>query len=124
MGGRTSDEGHDTRTRPHLAGGTRIEGRALALERTAEQMAELLGSPQPVAPWTLPCGTRLTTPWTRSGFHGYAAGMDGHLIAGYHRRAQRCSWSVENRRLDGILRPGTLTLIPATHDGHWILEGR
>jgi len=49
--------------------------------------------------------------------------MDGHLVAGYYGRAQRCSWSVENRRLTSILRPGTITLIPAAHDGHWTLEG-
>ena len=92
-------------------------------ERTAEQMAQLLGRAQPLAPWTLPCGTRMTTAWTRDGFHGYAAGMDGHLIAGYHRRARRCSWSVENHRLVGTLRPGAITLIPATHDGQWTLAG-
>jgi AraC family transcriptional regulator len=91
--------------------------------RTAEQMARLLGKPLPLAPWTLPCGTRLTTVWTRDAFHGYAAGMDGHLIAGYHRRAQRCSWTVENRRLAGILSPRTMTLIPATYDGQWTLAG-
>ena len=98
--------------------------RSSVLDRTAEQMARLLGRPQPLAPWTLPCGTRLTAPWIRDGFHGYAAGMDGHLIAGYHGSAQRCCWSVDNRRLAGILRPGTLTLIPATHDGHWELAGK
>lgn len=99
-------------------------GRTIVSDRTAAQMARLLGRPQPLAPWTLPCGTRLTAAWTRDGFHGYAAGMDGHLIAGYHRRPQRCSWSVENRRLEATLRPGTLTLIPATHDGQWTLAGR
>jgi AraC family transcriptional regulator len=50
--------------------------------------------------------------------------MDGHLVAGYYRRTQRCSWSVENRRLSSALRPGTITLIPAGHDGQWTLEGR
>jgi AraC family transcriptional regulator len=94
------------------------------VNRTAEPMARLLGGRQPLAPWTLPCGTRLTPCWTRDGFHGYAPGMDGHLIAGYHRRARRCSWSVENRCLTSVLRPGTVTLIPATHDGEWTLEGR
>lgn len=94
------------------------------LHRTAEQMAQLLGTPQPLAPWTLPCGTRLTATWTRDGFHGYAPGMDGHLIAGYHRRAQQCSRSVENRSFAAILAPGTLTLVPAAHDGQWTLAGR
>lgn len=92
--------------------------------RTAEQMAQLLGGPQPLAPWTLPCGTRLTQRWTRDGFDGYAPGMDGHLIAGYYRSPQRCSWSMGNRRLAANLRPGTITLIPAAHDGQWTLGGR
>ena len=97
--------------------------RAATLDGTAEQMARLLGSPPPLAPWTLPCGTRLTAAWTRGGFHGYAPGMDGHLIGGYYRRPQRCSWSLENRRLVATLRPGTITLIPTTHDGQWTLAG-
>ena len=87
-------------------------------------MARLLGNSQPMAPWTLPCGTRLTKAWTRDGFDGYAPGMDGHLVAGYYRQPQRCSWTVENRRLASVLRPGTITLIPASHDGQWTLSGR
>src|ERR1700749_385216 len=95
-----------------------------AAPTTAEQMARLLGAPQPLAPWTLPCGTRLTQRWTRDGFHGYAPGMDGHLIAGSYNSAQRCSWSTGKRRLTSTLRPDTITLIPASHDGQWTLNGR
>ena len=113
------------RARQDVAESSQIEEmRASILDRTAEQMARLLGRPQPLAPWTLPCGTRLTAPWIRDGFHGYAAGMDGHLIAGYHGRGQRCCWALENRRLTATLRPGVLTLIPATQDGQWDLAGR
>src|SRR5262249_24778752 len=90
---------------------------------TAEQMARLLGRPQPLAPWVLPCGTRLTRSWTRDGFSGYAPGMDGHLVGGYHRRAQRCTWSMGSQRLAAVLPAGTITVIPAGHDGHWTLDG-
>lgn len=118
-------DGAIVRTRPHLVDESHIDEICdPALNRTAEQVARLLGKPQPLAPWTLPCGTRLTPAWTCDAFRGYAPGMNDHVISGYHRRAQRCSWSVENQRLAATLRPGTLTLIPATCDGQWAMEGR
>jgi AraC family transcriptional regulator len=95
-----------------------------AVEKTVAQVAGILGQPQPLAPWTLPCGTRLTTAWTHDGLDCYAAGMGSHLIVAYHREKTRCSWSLENRRLTATLRPGTLTVIPANYDGYWTVEGR
>lgn len=89
---------------------------------TVEQVARLLGKPQPMPPWTLPCGTRLTPAWTCDAFRGYAPGMNDHVISGYYRRKQRCSWSTGNQRLAATLRPGTLTVIPATCDGQWAME--
>ena len=95
----------------------------LGRRSAALEVARLLGRPQPVAPWTLSCGTRLTAVWTHGGFKGYAAGADDHSIVAHHRHAQQCSWAAENRRLTATLRPGTLTLVPATHDGYWTAAG-
>lgn len=89
---------------------------------TAKQVARLIGKPQPVAPWTLPCGTRLTTPWTSGPYHGYAPGMRDHVLSVYHGEARRCTWKVEGQRLGATLRPGTFTLIPSTCDGQWEME--
>lgn len=90
---------------------------------TVEQVAGLLGKPQPLAPWSLSCGTRLTSAWACDAFRGYAPGMHDHVISGYYHRVQRCSWSLENRLLSATLRPGTVTLIPSTCDGQWGMEG-
>jgi AraC family transcriptional regulator len=49
--------------------------------------------------------------------------MSGHLIGTYHGRQQKCTWFLENRRLGAHLRPGTITLLPQNHDGHWDLNG-
>ncbi len=106
-----------------LGAGTRIDGARVPILDTAKQVAGLLGKPQPLPPWTLPCGTRLTPAWTCNAFRGYAPGMNDHVISGYHRRAQPCTWLVENQRFAATLRPGTLTSIPATHDGQWAMAG-
>jgi hypothetical protein len=50
--------------------------------------------------------------------------MDGHLVAVHYRSARRCSCSIENQRLASILRPSTIILIPASHDGQWTLGDR
>jgi AraC family transcriptional regulator len=98
------------------------DGSRVPILDTAEQVARLLGKPQPLSPWTLPCGTRLTPAWTCDAFRGYAPGLNDHVISGYHRRKHRCSWSAGNQGLTATLRPGTLTVIPATCDGQWVME--
>ncbi|MFT3700057.1 MAG: AraC family transcriptional regulator [Kofleriaceae bacterium] len=85
-------------------------------------MSRLLGSPVPLAPTMLRCGSRVTHPWRRDGFEGYAAPMPGHLIGAYHSSTQ-CAWKLEAQRFAGELRPGTITLIPDQHDGYWRLDG-
>ena len=98
------------------------DGARVPILDTVEQVARLLGKPQPLPPWTLSCGTRLTPAWTCDAFRGYAPGMADHVISGYHRRKHRCSWSAGNQRLAATLGPGTLTVIPATCDGQWTME--
>jgi AraC family transcriptional regulator len=98
------------------------DGSRVPILNTVEQVARLLGKPQPLPPWTLPCGTRLTPAWTCDAFRGYAPGMNDHVISAYHRREHRCSWSVGDQRMAATLRPGTLTVIPATYDGQWAME--
>jgi AraC family transcriptional regulator len=86
-------------------------------------MSRLLKQPPPIAPHVLACGTQLTRRWKRDGFHGYAPGMAGHMIATYHGAPQACAWTIEGRRLADQLRPGTVTVVAEGHDGHWSLEG-
>jgi AraC family transcriptional regulator len=93
-------------------------------ERNAyKAMSRLLKAPPPLAPNVLPCGTQLTRRWLRDGFHGYAPGMPGCLVATYHGRGQDCAWTMEGRRLADRLRPGTVTVISHKHDGSWHLGG-
>jgi AraC family transcriptional regulator len=49
--------------------------------------------------------------------------MAGHLIGAYHSGHQHCVWRSEKTRLTARIRPGTVTLIPESHDGHWDLAG-
>lgn len=111
------------------SGGKAGRGRRVAAmpdssgRNASEAMARLLSVPPPLAPSTLGCGTQLTRRWIRDGFEGYAPGMAGHLIATYHGRSQSCSWTLEERRLEDRLRPGTLTIVAEGHDGRWTLSG-
>ncbi len=89
----------------------------------ADAMRELLGKPLPLSEWTAPCGTRLTMPWTRDGFDGYAPAMGGHLVSTYHGGAQDATWRRGRVSLAARLRPGTLTVVPDGHDGLWTLAG-
>jgi AraC family transcriptional regulator len=89
----------------------------------AEQMGRIEGARLPLAELSLACGTRVTRPWTRDGFHGYVPGMAGHIISGYHGRSQDCSWRLESHRLVARIRPGTVTVVPESHDGQWDLSG-
>jgi AraC family transcriptional regulator len=100
-------------------------GRPGKTDRTnaSDAMARLLERPLPLAPGWLDCGTRLTRPWVRDGFDGYAPAMPGHLIATYHGEPQQCVWTLEGRRLAAPLRPGTVTIVPDGHDGNWHLSG-
>jgi AraC family transcriptional regulator len=88
-----------------------------------DEMSKLLGKPVPLADWVLRCGTRLTRRWVREGYEGYARGMTGHLIATCHSGYQDCYWRLENTVHTARLRPGTLTVIPQSHDGQWTLAG-
>jgi AraC family transcriptional regulator len=81
-------------------------------------MRRLLGTPLPLAPWVLRCGSQLTQRWRRDGFDGFAPGMPGHLVATYYRHEQTCRWTMENEPLAARLRSGTVTVIPESHDGH------
>jgi AraC family transcriptional regulator len=111
-------------TRTQQPSGGRSKAAAELADRNASQaMARLLATPLPLSPGPLDCGTQLTRRWTRDGFNGYAPGMAGHLIATYHGREQHCSWSLENRRLEDRLRPGTVTVVADSHDGQWTLAG-
>lgn len=123
MGLVTSGGAAVARARSDLIDASRIDEIHDPVLKTPDQVARLLGKPQPLAPWTLPCGTRLTPAWTCDAFRGYAPGMKDHVISGYHRRALPCSWSVENQIFAGMMRPGTLTVIPATWDGRWAMAG-
>jgi AraC family transcriptional regulator len=86
-------------------------------------MSRLLGTPLPLAPWVLRCGSRVTQRWRRDGFEGVAPGMPGHSMATYYRGEQTCRWTMENDPLAGRLRSGTVTLIPESNDGQWSLGG-
>ena len=86
-------------------------------------MSRLLGTPLPLAPWELRCGSRVTQRWRRDGFEGFAPGMPGHSICTYYQGEQTCKWTMENVPLAARLRSGTITVIPESHDGRWSLGG-
>lgn len=86
-------------------------------------MSRLLGTPLPLAPWVLRCGSRVTQRWRRDGFEGFAPGMPGHVVCTYYRDEQTCRWTMENVPLAARLRSGTITVIPENHDGRWSLGG-
>ena len=69
-------------------------------------MSRLLGTPLPLAPWVLRCGSRVTKRWRRDGFEGLAPGMPGHSVATYS--AHRAEFlSVDDLENDPLAVPGS-----------------
>jgi AraC family transcriptional regulator len=89
----------------------------------ADQVSLVEGRPLPLAKPVFRDGTRLRPPWLRRGAHGYVPGFSSHLVNSYYGRSADCTWVVENKRLRGPLRPGSISVIPEHYDGHWHFPG-
>lgn len=105
--------------------GYALEAERFGADRNATQaMLRLIPTTPPLlAPSMLDCGTQLTKRWTRGAFIDRAPDMAGHIVAGYHGRSQDSVWTFGRRRLADRLRPGTITVIPEGHGGHWTIPG-
>ena len=67
--------------------------------------------------------TRLTQRWSHGEIHDYLPGMNGHVVMTFYGAAQGIAWRSGAARQTSRTRPGSITLIPDGHDGHWNIGG-
>jgi AraC family transcriptional regulator len=67
--------------------------------------------------------TRLTRRWAHGALHNHQIGLSGHVVMTYYGVAQRIDWRAGLARLVSQTQPGSITLIPDGHDGHWDIAG-
>ncbi|WP_245296835.1 MULTISPECIES: AraC family transcriptional regulator [Rhodomicrobium] len=78
----------------------------------------------PLAPESLGGDTRLTPRWTLGAVDHYVPGMSAHVVKTYYGAERETVWRRGGVTLSGLTRPGTITLIPKGHDGHWYVGGQ
>jgi AraC family transcriptional regulator len=88
-----------------------------------DEIGRVLDTPPVLAPVVLRGDTRLTQRWRHGGLQTYHPGMSGHVIMTYYSAPQHIDWRAGQARLASRTQPGSITLIPEGHDGHWNVAG-
>jgi len=89
----------------------------------ADEIGRIIDTPPALVGEVLRGDTRLTRRWGHGALHDHLAGMSGHVLMTYYGAAQHIAWRTGARRLTSQTRPGSITLIPDGHDGHWDIAG-
>jgi AraC family transcriptional regulator len=93
-------------------------------QRTApEEIGRILDRPPLLSPQVLRGDTRLTQRWAHGGLHNHLKCMSGHVVMTYYGAAQHIEWRAGLTRLESRTQPGSITVIPEGHDGHWDIAG-
>jgi AraC family transcriptional regulator len=110
-----------------------VEARTLAvsdvLERSngrltaADEIGRIIDTPPAMVGEILRGDTRFTRRWGHGALHDHLTGMSGHVLMTYYGAAQHITWRAGTQRLVSQTRPGSITLIPDGHDGHWDISG-
>jgi AraC family transcriptional regulator len=88
-----------------------------------DEIGRILDKPPVLAPAVLRGDTRLTQRWAHGALHAYHPGMSSHVVITYYSAPQHIDWRAGQARLASRTQPGSITLIPEGHDGHWNLAG-
>jgi AraC family transcriptional regulator len=88
-----------------------------------DEIGRVLDRPPVLAPAVLRGDTRLTLRWWHGALHDYHTGMSGHVVMTYYSAPQHIDWRAGRAQLASRTQPGSITLIPEGHDGHWNIAG-
>ena len=97
--------------------------RSTGVPAAAEEIGRIIDSPPVLVDEVLRGDTRLTRRWGHGALHDHLVGMSGHVLMTYYGATQHITWRSGRERLVSQTRPGSVTLIPDGHDGHWDIEG-
>jgi AraC family transcriptional regulator len=89
----------------------------------ADEIGRIIDTPPPLVSEVLRGDTRLTLRWGHGPLHDHLVAMSGHVLMTYYGAAQHITWRSGGQRLISQTRPGSVTLIPDGHDGHWDIGG-
>jgi AraC family transcriptional regulator len=88
-----------------------------------DEISRVVDRPPLLAPVVLRGDTRLTQRWVHGGIHDYQNGLSGHVVMTYYGAPQNIHLRAGPTRLASRTQPGSITLIPEGHDGHWDIAG-
>jgi AraC family transcriptional regulator len=89
----------------------------------ADKIGQIIDTPPVMVGEVLRGDTRLTRRWGHGALHDHLGEMSGHALMTYYGAAQHITWRSGAQRLVSQTRPGSITLIPDGHDGHWDIAG-
>jgi AraC family transcriptional regulator len=94
------------------------------LSNASDEISKLVGVAPPVLPDTLRGGTRLTGRWLNDPYEGYVAPMGEHVVAATFEGRGEAIARIDGKRIIAPTLPGSITIAPRGHDGHWRITGR
>jgi len=86
-------------------------------------IGRIVKAPPAIVDEVLRGDTRLTRRWGHGALHDHLEGLSGHVVMTYYGAAQDITWRNSDVRLNSRTRPGSITVIPDGHDGHWDIAG-
>ncbi len=89
----------------------------------ADEISRIIDTPVALNSEVLRGDTRLTQRWAHGALHDYLPGMKGHVVMTFYGVAQEITLRTGASRIVSRTRPGSITVIPEGHDGHWDIEG-
>jgi len=89
----------------------------------ADEISRIIDTPVALNGEVLRGDTRLTQRWMHGALHDYLPGMKGHVVMTFYGAAQEITRRTGGSRVTSRTRPGSITLIPEGHDGHWDIAG-
>jgi AraC family transcriptional regulator len=89
----------------------------------ADKISGIIDTPVALSGGMLRGDTRLTQRWSHGALHDYLPGMEGHVVMTFYGAAQEITRRIGASRATSRTRPGSITLIPEGHDGHWDIAG-
>ena len=96
---------------------------AAAPRSAPDEISKIIDTPVALNGEILRGDTRLTQRWSHGAVHDPLPGMAGHVLMTYYGAAQPIAWRSGSDRLTSRTRPGSITVIPEGHDGHWDIVG-
>ena len=88
-----------------------------------QEIGRILDRPPALAEQVMQGDTRMTRRWRHGALHDHLPGMSGHVVMTYYGDAQNIAWRDGGRKIVSRTKPGSITLIPHGHDGHWDIGG-